>query len=120
MGGERTCPHCRAANPLDLAKNCVRCRKRLPLYCFSCYAPIAGDKTSSCENCGRRRWIVGDFADLPCTSETASAVTRRHRYMETRMKAGKVVHQWRCMKCFAEDQFTDAFTHFPDRPLVEV
>jgi len=39
--------------------------------------------------------------------------------MATRMKAGKVVHQWRCMRCFAEEALTDAFNHFPRRPMMQ-
>jgi hypothetical protein len=35
------------------------------------------------------------------------------------VKKGEVVHEWRCMQCFAEDTFTDAFSHFPQGPIVE-
>src|SRR5712691_1402424 len=65
----------------------------------------------SCGTCTERRWVIGDFADLPCVAE-AGVVVRPHRYMTTRMRAGKVVHQWRCLRCFAEDALTDAFSHF--------
>jgi len=118
VAGQRLCPLCQAVNPLDLSQKCVRCRKRLPLYCFSCYAPLAGDTEARCASCGQRRWVVGTFAALRCAAE-AGSVIRSHRYMTTRMKAGKVVHEWRCMKCFAEDRVTDAFSHFPEGPLIE-
>lgn len=62
---------------------------------------------------------MGDFADLPCPSEAGGAATRKQRYMTTRMKARKVVHEWRCMKCYGEETITDAFAHFPDRPVNE-
>jgi hypothetical protein len=113
----RTCPHCGAANPLDLGSKCVRCRKRLPPYCFACYAPIGRENDTSCAQCGRRRWVAGDLADLRCNNEAGGPVTRPHAYMFARMKAGKVMHWWRCMTCYAEeDTFTDAFAHFPERP----
>jgi hypothetical protein len=111
----RTCPHCGAANRLDLGTKCSACRKRLPAYCFACYAPIASDSAPACEACGQRRWIFGDHTDLPCASEAARA-TRSQAYMRTRMRGDKVVHEWRCMKCFGEDTLTDAFSHFPSRP----
>lgn len=110
----RLCPACGAANPLDLSKKCVRCRKALPLYCFGCYEPIAGEKEARCPGCGRGRWVVGDHADMPCVAE-AGHPTRSQRYMTTRVRAKKIVHEWRCMKCFAEDTLTDPFRHFPDR-----
>ena len=117
IAGERVCLHCGASNPLDLRERCARCRRPLPAYCFSCYAPILSDKALSCGACAERRWAIGDFADLPCVAEHG-AVVRPHRYMATRMKASKVVHQWRCMRCFAEDAVTDAFSHFPRQPMM--
>ncbi len=111
--GTRSCPHCGAANPLDLGKKCSACRKSLPPYCFACYAPIADAGARTCEACGRQRWLFGDFADLGCASETGMVV-RSHAYMRTRMRDDKVVQEWRCMKCYGEDTVTDPFTHFPD------
>jgi hypothetical protein len=87
--------------------------RKVPLQCFACKAPISGDSVRTCAACGRQRWIFGDFDDLKCASETV-ATLRSHAYMRTRMQAGKVVHEWRCMKCFGEDTVTDAFSHFPD------
>lgn len=118
MAGRRLCPHCAAVNPPDLSQKCARCRGRLPQYCFSCFAPLASAKDAGCASCGRRRWVFGDFAELRCVAE-AGSVSRSHAYMTTRMKIGKVLHEWRCMKCFAEDTVTDAFSHFPEGPLVE-
>lgn len=109
----RTCPHCQAANPLDLGAKCVRCRKRMPAYCFACYAAIVDEKVSSCLSCGRRRWVVGDHADLACVAEASHV--RNQRYMATVFTGGKVVHVWRCMKCLLDETHTDAFTHFPDQ-----
>jgi len=85
----------------------------MPTYCFACYTAIADDKVTSCPDCGQRRWVVGDFAQLPCVSE-ASRV-RSQRYMATVFKSGKVLHEWRCMKCLTDETHTDAFIHFPDQ-----
>lgn len=109
---ERPCPYCRAANPLDLGAKCVKCKKRLPAYCFACYAPV-GDDDATCRACGRGRWVVGDLADLPCATENGTV--RQHRYMTTLAKGGKVVHEWRCMKCLTDQTRSDALAHFPDR-----
>ncbi len=37
--------------------------------------------------------------------------------MTTVMKGGKVMHEWRCMKCLTDETRTDAFAHFPDRVI---
>lgn len=108
---ERSCPHCQTANPLDLSRKCVKCKKRLPEYCFSCFAALA-DGATSCAACGRRRWNVYDIVELPCAQEPKSPV-RKLRYMTTIAKGGKVLHEWRCLKCLTDDTHTDAFTHFP-------
>ncbi len=108
----RSCPHCEAPIRVDLSGKCAKCGKRLTAYCFSCYAPIADPKVPSCAACGRRRWVVGDFADLPCASE-AGAPSRSHRFMTTVTKGGKVLLEWRCMKCLTDETRTDAFSHFP-------
>jgi hypothetical protein len=106
----RNCPHCQAPNPLDLGKKCVKCRKRLPAYCFACYSAIADEKLLSCPSCGRRRWVIGDYAEIPCAGEKSRV--RNQRYMKTVFKGGKVVHEWRCMTCLLDETHTDAFTHF--------
>lgn len=118
MSGERTCPHCQAPNPLDASAKCVRCRRPLPAYCFSCYAALPDEKAAKCAACGQRRWVFGDFTELSCTFEKRRR--RSHRYMTTLMKSGKAMHEWRCMTCFSDETRTDAFAHFPDRPLAEV
>jgi hypothetical protein len=112
MTAQRACPHCGAANALDLGRKCVRCKKRPPLYCFSCYTPVSSEKDTACAACGRRRWVFGDEAQLRCIAEP-KAGDRIHGYMTTRAKDGKVVHEWRCLNCFAQDLLTDAFSHFP-------
>lgn len=111
----RVCPHCGAdGNPLDPGGKCVRCRKRLPAYCFACYASVTDPDAKSCPECGRRRWVVGDMAQLACASEAGQTV-RQHRFMTVVMKAGKPLNEWRCMKCLTDDTRTDAFAHFPDQ-----
>lgn len=115
VSGQRICPHCQAANPLDLSAKCVKCRKRLPAYCFACYAVIPDENAPTCAACGRPRWLVGAFADLPCASE-GGLTRRKHRFMTTLVKGGKVLHEWRCMKCLTDETRTDAFTHFPEVP----
>jgi hypothetical protein len=110
--GQRTCPHCQSPNPLDLGKKCVACRKALPPYCFSCYAPLPDEKTRACASCGRPRWVFGDHAELACAVE-AGGPRRQHRWMATITKGGQVLHEWRCLKCLTDETRTDAFTHFP-------
>ena len=109
---ERLCARCGAPNGLDLGAKCVKCRTKLSTYCFACFAPI-GDDAASCAACGRGRWVVGDFADLPCVTENGKV--REHRYMTTFSKKGTVLHEWRCMKCLTDQTRTDALTHFPER-----
>jgi hypothetical protein len=115
---ERMCPHCRASNPLGVGGKCVTCKKRLPEYCFACYAAVADENATVCPACGRRRWVFGDFAELACAFEKGRR--RQHRYMTALMKGGKAMHEWRCMTCFSDETRTDASTHFPDRPLAQV
>ncbi len=90
----------------------MKCRKRLPAYCFACYSPIDED-AKACAACGRGHWVVGDLTELPCAVE--SGTVRQHRYMTTLRKGGKVVHEWRCMKCLTDETRTDALAHFPER-----
>jgi hypothetical protein len=116
----RTCPSCSAPNPLDLSGKCKSCKKRLPRYCFACSAPISSEKDQSCAACGHGRWVFGDEVQLLCTNEGGKPRARPHAYMRTKMSAGKVVHEWRCLQCFAQERETDALSHFPDLPLVEV
>ena len=118
MAAERICPHCKTQNPLGVGGKCVKCKKRLPEYCFACYAAVSDENVAACPACGRRRWIFGDLTDLPCTLEKGRQ--RSHRNMGAVMKTGKVMQIWRCMTCFAEETHTDALAHFPDRPLAEV
>jgi hypothetical protein len=118
MAAERICPHCQASNPPNLSAKCVKCKKRLPEYCFACYAAVPDENARTCPACGQRRWVSGDLTDLPCAFEKGRR--RTHRNMGAVMKAGKVMHMWRCMTCFAEETRTDPFSHFPDRPLAEV
>jgi hypothetical protein len=111
--GHRTCPHCQKANALDLQTKCVACRKPLPSYCFACYEALANDKVRQCPSCGRARWVFGDHTDLACAVETGGP-RRQHRWMATITKSGKVVHEWRCLKCLTDETRTDAFAHFPE------
>ena len=56
---------------------------------------------------------MGDLAQLPCAIENGTV--RQHRYMTTLMKGGRVMHEWRCMKCLTDETRTEAFVHFPER-----
>lgn len=118
MDAQRICPHCQAANPFGVGGKCVKCKKRLPEYCFGCYAAVPDANAPACPACGRRRWVFGDLTDVACSFEKGRR--REQRYMGAVAKDGKVLHEWRCMTCFAEETHTDAFAHFPDRPLAEV
>ncbi len=109
---ERICPNCQAANPLDLSRKCVKCKKRMPEYCFGCLVALA-DGATSCASCGRRRWTLYDIVELPCAQERGTP-RRKQRYMTTIVKDKKVVHEWRCLTCLTDDTHTDAFTHFPE------
>jgi hypothetical protein len=111
---DRICPNCQAANPLDLSRKCVKCKKRMPEYCFGCFAAVA-DEATSCGSCGRRRWNLYDTVELRCAQERGTPL-RKHRYMATVMKDKKVQHEWRCMTCLTDDTHTDAFTHFAEGP----
>jgi hypothetical protein len=82
-------------------------------YCFAYSAAIPDERVAACPDCGRRRWVVGDFAQLACAGERGKVV-RNQRYMTTVFEGGKVLHEWRCMKCITDETHTDAFTHFPD------
>lgn len=118
MAGERICPDCQTQNPPGVGGKCAKCKKRLPGYCFACYAAVTDENATACPTCGRRRWIFGDFTELACTFEKGRR--RQVRYMTTLMKGGKLVHEWRCMTCFSDETHTDALVHFPDRPLAQV
>ena len=109
---ERLCPHCAAPNAIDLAAKCVKCRKRMGPYCFSCFAAIDED-AAVCGACGRGHWVVGDFAELPCAVE--NGIIREHRYLTASGKGEKITHEWRCMKCLTDQTRTDPFSRFPDR-----
>jgi hypothetical protein len=109
---ERLCPTCQAANPLDLSRKCVKCKKRMPEYCFACFAALA-DGATACAACGRRRWNLYDVVELTCAAERGTPL-RKMRYMTTIAKGGKVLHEWRCMTCLSDDTHTDAFSHFAE------
>ena len=110
--GQRPCPHCQKPIPVDLAKKCISCRKALPPYCFACLAPLTSEDVRTCPSCGRTRWIFGDHEEIACAVEKGNP-KRRHRWMATVAKGGKVLHEWRCLKCLTDETRTDAFTHFP-------
>jgi len=114
----RSCPNCGAPNPLDLSNKCKSCKKSLPTYCFACFAPVR-EKDVECAACGQPRWVFGAETELSCVNEGKEPKVRTHGFMRTFQKAGKPVHEWRCLQCFAQELLTDPFTHFPDRVRVE-
>ena len=109
---ERLCPHCQTPNPAELNTKCVKCRKRMGPFCFACYASV--DETATvCAACGRGRWVVGDHAQLACVVENGAV--RDQRFMATVTRGGKILNEWRCMRCLTDETRSDPFAHFPER-----